>query len=222
MRMRMPEDMGTLETVGEHQGFIVENVVGGPLGDNRAKVKDDHARTRLDYQLQVVGGDDLGDGQADKQGLEFAPAARVEVAGGLVKGEYAGVAGQEASQAHAAFLPLAQVVRVAILEAAHSHLAERSGDSLRKPGLSEAHLLGAESDILPDGRTEELIIRVLEEQAYLGANGSEVALHHRFAKDLNGGWVPGTLRQEAVEVEQERGLTRPVRPDEAHALPCGN
>jgi hypothetical protein len=46
----MPEDMGTLEAVSEHEGLIVEDVVGRPLGNNHAKVKDDYARTRLDHQ----------------------------------------------------------------------------------------------------------------------------------------------------------------------------
>lgn len=103
----MPQDVGALEAMGQHQGLVVEDLDRRALGDNRAEIKDYHPRAHLNHKFQVVGGDDLGPGQPRQKGFELPPAPWVEMAGWFVQGEHAGIAGKQTGEADTTLLTLA-------------------------------------------------------------------------------------------------------------------
>lgn len=104
MGMVMAEDVGGLQAVTEHEGLVGKQLGRWAFGDDGAGAQQDGAGAKFDDELEVVGGDDLGDGDVAKQVDELAATARVQAAGGFVEDEDGRIAGQDAGQARSAFL----------------------------------------------------------------------------------------------------------------------
>ena len=81
-----------------------------------------------------------------------------------------------------------------------------------------APLPGAESHILADGRREELVVGVLEQEADLAADAEQVGLDDRQAVDEHGGLIGRRLRQDAVQMKQKRRFSGAVRADQSDGL----
>ncbi len=107
-------------------------------------------------------------------------------------------------------------MREPFFKAGQTDLLQRPGDAGRQLGPAQAQLLRTEGDILPYGRTEQLIVRVLKQQAHLRANRFQMRRGYRSPENVHGGRRGRAFRQEAVEVQEQRGLARPVGPDQSH------
>ncbi len=138
----MEQDVGALQAVGEHEGFIGEKPGGGALGDEAAVIEQQDTRAELDDELEVVGGDDDRCGELAEELFELALAGGVEAAGGFVEDENFGIAGEDAGEADAAFFAEAQAVGQAVFEAGEAHLGEAVRDAGLDVGFGEAHLRG--------------------------------------------------------------------------------
>src|SRR5215469_9530424 len=57
MRVDVAQDVGTLQSMRKHQGFIVEHLTQRTVGHNSAGIQDDRARTHFYRELEVVRGD---------------------------------------------------------------------------------------------------------------------------------------------------------------------
>lgn len=172
--MGVLKDVRAFEIVGEHEGFVVEQLEGGALGDDSAGVEDDDAVTEFDDHFEIVRGDQLCDGDLFEEGFDVSPASGIEVAGGFVEDEDGGVAGEEAGEADAAFLPAAEVMGCAFFQAGERDFGEGVGDTGGDLVVGEVELLWAEGDVFEDGGTEELVVGVLEEEAEFTADLREV------------------------------------------------
>jgi len=60
-----------LQTVRQHQLFIVQHLEGRAIGHHRSTVQHDRPRTQFDHHFQVVRGDELGRWDLAEQGLQF-------------------------------------------------------------------------------------------------------------------------------------------------------
>ena len=191
--VKVAEDVGGLQAVTEHEGFVGEELGGGALGDELAGTEQESARAKLDDELQVVRGDNLGHRDLAEEVDQFAAAAEVETAGGLVKDENGGIAGEDSGKAGAALSAGAQVVGGSVVQAGQADLGKGAGDAVADFAVIEAELLGAEGDILEDGGAEELVVGVLKEQANLAADGGEIGRGNGLAHGGNGGGVGEAL-----------------------------
>ena len=217
MRVPMIEDMRPFEPVGEHEFFIGEQFRRGPHGHDFPFVEDDRSRAKFHDHFQVVGGDDLRRRQRLEQGLEFTPAAGIEVTGGFVEHENAGLAGEHPGQADAAFFSATETVRRPLLVALEAHHFQRVGDNLFELSIREAKLPRPECDVLKNGGTKKLIVGVLKNQANLSADGIKscrsdpIAIHINFARVR-------FIGKQAIEVQQQRRFARAIGADQAHAF----
>jgi hypothetical protein len=84
--------------------------------------------------------------------------------------------------------------------------------------LPEAQLLRPERHVLPDRRTEELVVRVLEQQADAAPYLGQVGLDERQAIHGDRGHRRRTVRQQAVQVQQQGRLARAIGADQRHAF----
>jgi hypothetical protein len=216
--VEVAEDVGFLKAVGEHEGFVGEDLKGGAVGDEAASVQKKSARAKLGDELEVVGGDDPGGGDLGEKSHELAFAAGVEAAGGFVEEKDGGVAGEKAGQTHAAFFTAAEMMWKAAVEIGQADLGECGADARGDVGPGEGELLGAEGNVFEDGGAEELVVGVLKEQAHLAADGVEIGLDDGLAEDVDGTVVAESLREEAVEVKKKSGFAGAVGADEGDTL----
>ena len=82
-------------------------------------------------------------------------------------------------------------------------------------GVGEAHVQGPKGDVIEDGGAKELVVGVLKDEPHPGAHPAGGALVHLEPRDAH----PALASQEAVQVQEERGLARAVGPHEGHLLP---
>ena len=80
----------------------------------------------------------------------------------------------------------------------------------------QAEVGRAEGDVVAHGGHEQLVVGVLEHDADPPADLGEVGLHHRQPADDH---LARPAVVDPVEVEDERGLARPVGPEHGHPLP---
>ncbi len=149
---------------------------------------------------------------------QLAAAARVEVTGGFIEHQQARLAGQQPREAHATLLAAAQVVRQALAETAETHLRQCVVHHAGQLRFAQAQLLRPERHVLPDRRTEQLVVRVLEQEPHATAHLGQVGLEQRQAVHGDGRVQCRAVGQQAVQVQQQRGLARAIRPDEGHAF----
>ena len=105
------EAQGLLETVGLDELEVAENGAARSVGNNLAGVEQDDARAKLQDQLKVMSGDQLGAGQEFDELNQAAAAARVKVCRWFVKNQDGGFARQNARQAGALALTKAKMMR---------------------------------------------------------------------------------------------------------------
>src|SRR5579885_3031989 len=133
-----------------------------------------------------MGSDELGAGELLEERLELPPAARIKPTRRLVQREQRRFAGKHARQAGAAFFALAEVVRRTAAVIGQSDPGQRAAHAFRDGVRSKSELGRAESDILLHGRTEKLIVGILEEQTDLAPDRLEVAGGNDFAVEAHG------------------------------------
>ena len=81
-----------------------------------------------------------------------------------------------------------------------------------------SQLLGTEGHVLGDGGTEQLVVGILENQTDLASDGSEVGAGDGLARYQHASIVGRLFGQEAIQVEEQGRLARPVGSHEADAL----
>ncbi len=96
----------------------------------------------------------------------------------------------------------------------HAHRVERLGDALGRRRSVEAHVERPERDVLGDGRHEQLVVGVLEDQSDARAQLVHVVAAHLESRHFE---APLPLDQ-PVEVEHQRRLARAVRAEQRDAL----
>src|SRR5262249_39364791 len=134
-----------------------------------------HATARLQDHLQVVGRDDLGPGQAVDQLNEAAPAARVEALRRFVKEQHLRAHRQDAGQGDAPLFAAGEVKRHPLVEAGQAHRVQSLGDAAFHVGGLAAKIERSKSHVVKNGRVEDLVVAVLENDAELGGELTALA-----------------------------------------------
>ncbi len=103
---------------------------------------------------------------SDREDVEqFAPGARVEVRRRLVEREQLRAHREHRGDRHAATLAHRELVRSAVGGVLHAHRPQRFRDARLDERGIEPEVHGTERDVLGDGRHEELVVGILEDQA---------------------------------------------------------
>ena len=111
------------------------------------------------------------------------------------------------------------MVRRLVGERKGAHPAKRRVNLLPDPVGRQPEIQGAEGDVVEDGRHEELVVGVLEDDADLPADLLPGLLPERNLPDRHG---PRRRKQVTVHVEEQRRLPRAVRADDADRLAVGD
>ena len=145
-------------------------------------------------------------------------AARVQARGGLVEYEHLGAHGYDAGYGYAALLAAGELQRALVKELlAHANEARGLAHALVYLAVRKFHVPRAEGYVLVHRLLEELVLRVLEDEADLEAD---------VARGLLGGedilplavHLPRGRREQAVEVLHEGALARARMPNHGHQL----
>jgi hypothetical protein len=204
--------------VGGQEIGIVEEFQGGRVGGDHSAGEDQRARAQLRRVRQVVGDHQDGHVQAEQDLGQLAASGRVQVGGRLVQDEDLRFHRQYGRHRDPAALAETEVLRRAAGDVEHADGLQGPLHPLVEFGAAQAQVGGAERDVLADGRHEELVVGVLEDdadpapdlpQALLVLGVDELAAHVHRAE---------TAVQDPVEVQDEGRLARPVGAEQRHAL----
>ena len=146
---------------------------------------------------------------------ELAARDGVEVCRGLVEHEDLGVAREDGGQGGAAALPAREVHRRPVGELRHADGLERLLDPQRQLRLGDPEVGRPERDVVGDGRHEQLVVGVLEDDADAPADLLDVLAGDLHPADPHGARARPV---HAIEVQHERRLARPVRPEQRDPL----
>lgn len=223
----------------EHEALVGQYLPSRPVGAEASLVEYDHARAQIENQFEIVAGDNLGRGALFQNFDQPAPRAGVEIARRFVKRQEIGFAGQYAGQRDAAAFAEAQFARRPVFEASQPYGSQRLAHPASHLVLREPQIERPKRHILEHRRTEELIVRILKQKPHDPPNLAEVRSDDRHsqhfdrmrrlrhARDVgavrSGGPTfrdaAGSSREQAVEVQQQRGLSGPIRPDDSDSFP---
>src|SRR5262249_27494061 len=155
-----------------------------------ATVEQDSARADFQDHLKIVSGDQPRGGKVLDQADEPPPPARIEVGGRLVEHEYRRPARQDPRQADALALAVAQMMGGTVCQVFEVDSDQALHGHAPSLGPLDSLVEWSEGHVLNDGRAEELIIRILEQQAYLAADVRRGARADLDSVDPDGGCSP--------------------------------
>src|SRR5450759_1174831 len=96
-------------------------------------------------------------------------------------------------------------------EVQHAHPVQGVAHPLVELVTADAQVGGTERHVLADSRHEQLVVRVLEHDAHPAADLAQIRIDHVHAGHGDGA-TPGG--QDAVQVQHEGRLARPVRTEQ--------
>jgi len=166
-----------------------------------------------------VRGDHLGQWELPQQFNQLPSPPRIEVAGWLVEHQDFRVHAEDRGDGDPLLLPHAEVVGRAGFGTAHSHLLQGLLYPQFHLFLGASQVERAEGHVVEDSGGEELILWVLKDQPHLAPDPLEVPVLDGQAENPHRTIV---APEEAIQVEQEGGFTRPIGADEGHPLPSAH
>ncbi len=203
-----------LQVVRGEQLAVGEDLVARAVAGDRAGGEDHRALAQLGREREVVRRHEHRPLDAGEHVEQLAPRARVEARRRLVEHEQRRAHRQHRRDRHAPPLPHRELVGRALGDVPHAHRVERLGDALGRRRPVEAHVERPERDVLRDGRHEQLVVGVLEDEPDARAQLVHVVAAHLESRHLEAP-LP---HEQPVEVEHERRLARPVRAEQRDAL----
>lgn len=219
--MTMLQAVGFLQSVREHQLLVREYLHSRSRSDDLSPIQQVHPAAEIDDKLQIVRRYHPGRRESPYEAGQLSSSTGVEVARRLIEDEYAGVAGEYACKADPLFFTAAQMVRRSPLEPFQPHLSERLADNpVDLPGRG-SELCGTKRHVLLHGGTEELIIRVLEEEPDHPVHFVEVRARNPVPANDDLTVTAVVLREYPVQMEQERRFSGPVGTDDPDTFSFG-
>src|SRR5512143_1193532 len=218
VRVPVLEDVRFLEAVCQHQRLVRKQFHGRTVRDNPPPVHHHRTGAELHDQLKVVRRNDLCGREAPQQTRKLPPPPRIQVARRLVQRQHPRTTGKDPRETDALLFATAEVMRRSPVEARQAHQLE--GLLHRRPHLTLrlAELLRTEGDVLENRRTEKLIVRILEQQPHRPPDVRQRFGPESHAEHGNPFLLRKLLGKNAVDVKEQRGFPRTVRPDQTDAL----
>jgi len=215
------------------QRRIAEDDRRRAVRDDDPVVDDDGPRADALDQDQVVSRDHLCGREAREQRRQAAPPARVEPRRGLVEQQQAGPANENAREADAAFLSRRQMVWGTVFVASHVDAGQRvprgAFDVVGGPPAGPRPV----ADVLAHRQPDWLIIRILEHDAdeiadprdrlraeidVIDGDAADDAMAMGMRTRFVRVQVASALREQAGQVEQDRGLAGAVGTEQGDAF----
>ena len=159
--------------------------------------------------------EDQGRRQSGDQFDKVPPIPRIQIAGGFIQGQDAGIHGEHRGQRHPLALSLAEMMRgAARIGVIQHHVAQGFLDPLADLLRRNPQIERTEGDILKNRRAKELIVGILEEEPHLLADELQIPVGDRLPEDAHGA---GAL-QDPIQMQKKRGLAGAARADQSDPL----
>ena len=165
------------------------------------------------HDVHIVGGDEEGDAQSIPQlgdeAHDLSHSLGVQPGGGFVQNHHLGLHGQHTGDGHPLFLAVGQGVGGFIPEGRHAgalHGPLHPAAHLFRP---KAQIHRTKGDVTVYVRREELVVRVLEDDAHPAAQVHQalfVVAHRGIVHQHRAALRP----EDSVQVEKQRGFARAV------------
>lgn len=206
------------KAVLEHERFIGQDIECAAFTDEPALVKHKHSRAQINHKLKIVRCNEFRAGQRLQELLELAPATRVKPAGWFVQHKHCRFACQHARQTDPTFLALTESVGLSLFEPAKPDHRKARRNKFFQLRSIDAQLTRAKGDIVKHGRCNQLVIRVLEQQTDLLADALDCLACERFTGNPHMWLLGHVFGQQTVQMQQQRGFARTVRPEHTNAF----
>ncbi len=150
--------------------ILAQHFLRPAVQDDPALVHDEQPVCQRHHPVQLVLDHDDGQpGRLPQPGhgrQHFRRRRRVEVRGGLVQDEHAGLHGEDGSDGDPLLLAAGQLVDIPPLEMSCVDQLQRSSDAFPDLGRRQRQVLGAEGDLVVDCQGAKLRFRVLLHDAH--------------------------------------------------------
>jgi len=201
--------------MASQQPGVGEEVTRGAVRHNPAPIQDHTPAAQLERKRQVVGDDQLSEGQRLQDPNDLSSSRGVECPTRLIEHQDVRFHGEHCCQCGAATLSAAQMMGSAVGEVGSLHGLQRLPSARGESVPGEPQIRRPERNILTNRRHEELVICVLEYKAHPASDFPErVLCYHRIA-DPN---RAGASRENPVQMQRQRGLPGAVRSQQSNPL----
>jgi len=162
-----------------------DDLPDGSLTCNAAVIEEHGSRGKSFGEGEVVSHEQLGLRQRSQQTDEIPLRGRIERCCRLVEHEDLRIHGENASERNAALFAGAEMIRGFVHHRAHGDLFERFPGPGERLFVRESEVQGPEGDVFKDGRHEELLVGLLENESDFGADRGGCPPVERHAANLD-------------------------------------
>ena len=174
----------------------VAHHAGRTIGDQSAGIEQDDAIARVLDKLQIMRGDEFSAGQRVDQFDQFTSAAGIEEHRWLVEKQRVGPHREHTRDGRPSLFAAGEAEWHALFLARHADAFERFADAHSHIVGGQSHIERTEGHIVADGAREELIVRVLKDDAEM--RGELLSLR-RIAGSRPATWIaPGARSKHAA------------------------
>jgi hypothetical protein len=216
----MGQAMRDLEAVGFHEHGIGEDFSNWAIGHKPSLVEQQDSRARFTNHLQVMRRDYFRDLQSVDQLNELAPSARVQMARRFIQEKDLRPHRQYARKGDSPLFARGKMKRHARFETLQADSLECPGDSVPDFFARQLQIQWPECDVVKDGRAEDLVVTILEDNSNPGGKTRSLTGHC---------WIePGQIdcvrlhSQNACQTQEKRRLTCPIGTNDSHTLTSFN
>ena len=147
---------------------------------------------------------------------EAAPRPRIKPSRRLIHHQNLWIHRKHSRNRNALLFPGTQVMRHALLIARHIHGGQRSRYAPAHLGLAQPHVQRPKRYILKHRRRKQLVIRVLKHKPHRSPHLAQGLVANLHVTHLHRATAAAEY---SVQVQDQRGLARAIRPHQSHLLP---
>ena len=178
-----------------------------------ALFEDERPSTRGQRERKIVGDHQLGLGKRGEKIRQLVTPKRIDPRCGFVEHENFRIHRKHRRHGSPASLTPAQVVRCLLRKPGGADVIEGLVDPTSDLDIVKTQVCGPEGDVVADPVHEELVIRILEDEAYPPSDLGERVIVQNEATDHD--FAP--LRAEQpVEMQRQRRLSRAIGAEQRH------
>ena len=150
-----------------HDQRIGQDAFGEPVRLHFPFVQNNNAIAKIDGEVQIVRGNNQRAGKITQNTEQLATCSRVKIACWFIQNKDGWLARQDASQTDAFPFAGTQFGRIPRGAVCQTNGTQTALHSCQNFGVVKTEIERPKRDVVADGRTEQLVVRILKEEPHL-------------------------------------------------------